>query len=238
MPLSLLQTDDSPVRSLGELANPGDRAEGVEAAVVKVPDFDALYAADPDPFQVRSSFYEQRKIGLVLSCLIKPTYAAAWDPACGVGELAARVADRAKWVLASDASSQAVNLSRRRCSSSKNVEVMQLTLPQRPPDDTEPFDLILVSEFVYYLPEQTRRSTLDVLHAASAEGGELVAVHWRHHPQEAYVSGEQVHKEIVSGLEPLGWRHVVQHDDRDFIIDVLERPGHPTISGRRQPATQ
>ena len=204
--------------------------------MVKVPDFDALYAADPDPFHVRSSFYEQRKIGLILNCLTKPTYEAAWDPACGVGELAARVADRAERVLASDASAQAVHLTRRRCSSTRNVEVMQLPLPQRPPDDNDPFDLIVVSEFVYYLPEPTRRSTLEVLHAASAEGGELVAVHWRHHPQDAYVSGEQVQEEVVSGLEPLGWRHVVQHDDRDFIIDVLERPGHPAIAGRRQPA--
>jgi SAM-dependent methyltransferase len=206
--------------------------------VIKVPDFDALYAADPDPFHVRSSFYEQRKIGLILNCLTKPTYAAAWDPACGVGELAARVADRAERVLASDASAQAVHLTRRRCSSTKNVEVMQLPLPQRPPSDADIFDLIVVSEFVYYLSEPVRQSTLDVLHAASAEGGELVAVHWRHHPQDAYISGEQVQEEVVSGLEPLGWRHVVQHDDQDFIIDVLERPGHPVIAGRRQPAAQ
>jgi len=205
--------------------------------VVKVPDFDALYAADPDPFHVRSSFYEQRKIGLILNCLTKPTYAAAWDPACGVGELAARVADRADRVLASDASAQAVHLTRRRCSSIRNVSVRQLPLPQRPPSsDHDPFDLIVVSEFVYYLPEQDRQSTLGLLHEVSAEGGELVAVHWRHHPQDAYVSGEQVQEEVVSGLEPLGWRHVVQHDDRDFIIDVLERPGHPEITARRQPA--
>ena len=206
--------------------------------MVKVPDFDALYAADPDPFHVRSSFYEQRKIGLILNCLTKPTYAAAWDPACGVGELVARVADRADRVLASDASSQAVHLARRRCSSIKNVDVMQLPLPQRPPADTDPFDLIVVSEFAYYLPEETRRSTLELLHKVSAEGGELVAVHWRHHPQDAYVSGEQVQEEVVGGLEPLGWRHVVQHDDRDFIIDVLERPGHPAMAGRHQPAIQ
>jgi SAM-dependent methyltransferase len=206
--------------------------------VVRVPDFDALYAADPDPFHVRSSFYEQRKIGLILNCLTKPTYAAAWDPACGVGELAARVADRAERVLASDASSQAVHLARRRCSSIKNVEVMQLPLPQRPPNEGDPFDLIVVSEFVYYLPVEARRSTLHLLHEVSAEGGELVAVHWRHHPQDAYVSGEQVQEEVVSALEPLGWRHVVQHDDRDFIIDVLERPGHPTMAGRHQPAPQ
>ena len=190
--------------------------------MVKVPDFDALYEADPDPFHVRSSFYEQRKLGLVLDCLTKPFYAAAWDPACGIGELAARLAPRAERVLASDASPQAVHLTRRRCSSSNNVEVKQLIQPQRPPCETDTFDLIVVSEFAFYLTDQVRLATLEVLHAVAAEKAELVAVHWRHHPQEAYVSGEQVQEEVVAGLEPRGWRHVVQHDDRDFIIDVLE----------------
>jgi SAM-dependent methyltransferase len=190
--------------------------------VVKVPDFDALYGADPDPFHVRSSFYEQRKLGLVLDCLTKPSYSAAWDPACGIGELAARLAARAERVLASDASPQAVQLARRRCSASKNVEVKQLTQPSRPPSKTDAFDLMVVSEFAFYLTEEVRVATLDVLHGVAAEAAELVAVHWRHHPHNAYVSGEQVQEEVVSGLEPRGWRHVVQHDDRDFIIDVLE----------------
>jgi SAM-dependent methyltransferase len=193
--------------------------------VVKVPDFDALYEANPDPFHVRSSFYEQRKLGLVLDCLTKPFYAAAWDPACGIGEMAARLAPRAERVLASDASPQAVHLTRRRCSASNNVEVKQLTQPQPPPCETDTFDLIVVSEFAFYLTDKVRLATLEVLHAAAAERAELVAVHWRHHPQEAYVSGEQVQEEVVAGLEPRGWRHVVQHDDRDFIIDVLELAG-------------
>ena len=189
--------------------------------MVKVPDFDALYEADPDPFHVRSSFYEQRKLGLVLDCLTKPFYAAAWDPACGIGEMAARLAPRAERVLASDASPQAVHLTRRRCSASNNVEVKQLVQPQRP-CETDTFDLIMVSEFAFYLTDEVRLATLEVLHTVAAERAELVAVHWRHHPQEAYVSGEQVQEEVVAGLEPRGWRHVVQHDDRDFIIDVLE----------------
>jgi SAM-dependent methyltransferase len=190
--------------------------------VVKVPDFDALYEANPDPFHVRSSFYEQRKLGLVLDCLTRPMYAAAWDPACGVGEMAARLAPRAERVLASDASPQAVHLTRRRCSSCSNVEVKQLALPARPPSQADPFDLIVMSEFAYYLTEQVRSATLEVLHAAAASQAELVAVHWRHHPHDGYVSGEQVQEEVVAGLEPRGWRHVVQHDDREFIIDVLE----------------
>jgi cyclopropane fatty-acyl-phospholipid synthase-like methyltransferase len=190
--------------------------------MVKVPDFDALYEANPDPFHVRSSFYEQRKLGLVLDCLTKPLYAAVWDPACGIGEMAARLAPRAERVLASDASPQAVHLTRRRCSACSNVEVRQLTQPQPPPSEADPFDLIVVSEFAFYLTEQGRQDTLEVLHAAAAENAELVAVHWRHHPQQGYISGEQVQEEVVDHLEPRGWHHVVQHDDRDFIIDVLE----------------
>jgi SAM-dependent methyltransferase len=192
--------------------------------MVKVPDFDALYEADPDPFHVRSSFYEQRKLGLVLDCLTKPFYNSAWDPACGIGEMAARLAPRAERVLASDASPQAVHLTRRRCSSCTNVEVKQLTQPQHPLSEADPFDLIVLSEFAFYLTEQGRQDTLEVLHSAAAERAELVAVHWRHHPLDGYgyISGEQVQEEVVGGLEPRGWHHVVQHDDRDFIIDVLE----------------
>jgi SAM-dependent methyltransferase len=195
--------------------------------MVKVPDFDALYEADPDPFRVRSSFYEQRKLGLVLDCLTRPFYAAAWDPACGIGEMAARLAPRAERVLASDASPQAVHLTRRRCSTCSNVQVMQLTQPQ-PPPDTDPFDLIVLSEFAFYLTDRGRQETLEVLHAAAADNAELVAVHLRRRPLDGYgyVSGEQVQEEVVSCLEPRGWHHVVQHDDRDFIIDVLELAGH------------
>jgi SAM-dependent methyltransferase len=192
--------------------------------MVKVPDFDALYEADPDPFHVRSSFYEQRKLGLVLDCLTRPFYPAVWDPACGIGEMAARLAPRAERVLASDASPQAVHLTRRRCSSCGNVEVKQLTQPQPPPGEADAFDLIVVSEFAFYLSDQGRRDTFQVLHDAAADRAELVAVHWRRRPLDGagYVSGEQVQEEVVSCLEPRGWHHVVQHDDRDFIIDVLE----------------
>ncbi len=193
--------------------------------MVKVPDFDALYVADPDPFRVGSSFYEQRKLGLVLDCLTKPSYTAAWDPACGIGEMAARLASRAERVLASDASAQAVHLTRRRCSAAGNVEVQQLTQPARPPSGAGTFDLIVMSEFAHYLTEQHRMATLEVMHAVTPENAELIAVHWRHHPHDGYISGEQAQEEVVAFLEPRGWRHVVQHDDREFIIDVLERAG-------------
>jgi hypothetical protein len=63
--------------------------------VIKVPDFDALYRASSDPWAVSSSFYEQRKLDLVLGVLALPRYARAWDPARGVqAELVAALTSR------------------------------------------------------------------------------------------------------------------------------------------------
>ena len=197
--------------------------------MVNVPDFDALYRVDSDPWRVQSSFYESRKLDLVLACLSRPTYAAAWDPASGVGELAARLAPRAGRVLASDASAQAVHLTRHRCRSLSNVTVLQLALPQPPPTEAGAFDLIVLSEFFYYLGDEQRARALAAVQEVAADRAELVAVHWRHHPNDAFLPGEQVQDEIVGQLKQVGWQHIIQHDDRDFIIDVLDR-GDPAVS--------
>jgi len=197
--------------------------------LVNVPDFDALYRVDSDPWRVQSSFYESRKLDLVLACLSRPTYDAAWDPASGVGELAARLAPRAGRVLASDASAQAVHLTRHRCRSVSNVTVLQLVLPQSPPTEAGPFDLIVLSEFFYYLGDEQRARALAAVQEVAADRAELVAVHWRHHPNDAFLPGEQVQDEIVGQLKQVGWQHIIQHDDRDFIIDVLDR-GDPAVS--------
>jgi hypothetical protein len=201
--------------------------------VVNVPDFEALYQTDADPWQVQSSFYEARKLDLVLACLSRPTYAAAWDPSCGVGELAARLASRAESVLASDASAQAVQLTRRRCRSAANVTALHLALPDPPPADAGPFDLIVLSEFVYYLTDAQRAMALSAVRDMAAERAEVVAVHWRHHPSDAYLSGEQVQDEIVTQFKQWGGQHVIQHDDREFIIDVLDWGDPPSLTGPR-----
>ena len=39
--------------------------------MVNVPDFDTLYRDDPDPWQVASSFYEQRKRAVLLASLTR-----------------------------------------------------------------------------------------------------------------------------------------------------------------------
>lgn len=190
--------------------------------MTRAPDFDAVYRADPDPWQVRSSFYEQRKLAVVLACLGSATVRYAWDPASGTGELAARLACRAERVLATDGSEEAVQLTRRRCAGLTNVETAQLALPESPPAGTE-VDLVVLSEFVYYLDENARRRTLDLVDQLAAEQAEVVSLHWRHEPHDAWLSGAAVQAEIAEHLRAQGWQQAVHHEDRDFVLDVASR---------------
>jgi SAM-dependent methyltransferase len=189
--------------------------------VTEIPDFDALYRAEPDPWSVRTSPYEQRKLSITLACLNRPRYVAAWDPACGVGELAFRLADRADRVLATDASAEAVALTRQRCADRAEVEVAQSRLPL-PPAWTG-LDLIVLSEFCYYLEAADRRSMLTMINSVAADNAEVLSVHWRFKPHDGWLSGESVQREIAGGLRRSGWTQTTHHLDTDFILDVHRR---------------
>ncbi len=189
------------------------------------PDFDAMYAADPDPWQVGSSFYEGRKRELVLAALGRPTYTAAWDPSCGTGHLVERLAARCADVLATDASPAAVDLTTRTCARRDNVTVARVAVPDDPGlRPAAGFDLVVVAEFLYYLDPLGRTATLGLVDELAAPGAEVVAVHWRHRPHDAWLSGADLQQEVVSPLETRGWARAVHVDDPDFVLDTVRRP--------------
>ena len=76
--------------------------------MVNVPDFDTLYRADPDPWDVASSFYEQRKRAVLLAWCDPPSYRVGVDPDCGTVELAAEPVTRTDTGVATDSSVEAV----------------------------------------------------------------------------------------------------------------------------------
>lgn len=191
----------------------------------RTPDFDALYRADPDPFAVGSSWYERRKIAVVLASLAQPEYEVCWDAAAGTGHLAAGLATRCGRVLATDASTVAVEaLSQARAQAGSrqgqavpaNVSVRKSTLPELP-DEALAADLVVVSEVLYYLPDPERQSTLEMLADRQAE---IVAVHWRHHPEDTYLSGTETTRELHSVLTAAGFTRTVAHEDTDFVLSV------------------
>ncbi len=190
---------------------------------MEVPDFDAVYRADTDPWGVRSSAYEGRKLEIVLACLSRPTYTTAWDPACGVGELAARLAARTDRVLATDGSVEATQLTRTRTIDLVGVQVGHQALPAPPPADWPGFDLVVLSEFFYYLSADERVDSMAMIGSVLADQAEILSLHWRHKPHDAWLSGADTQAEIVAWLTRDGWQPVVHHEDRDFVLDSFER---------------
>lgn len=188
------------------------------------PDFDALYRADPDPFRVATSWYEQRKIAVVLAALTRPRYRLAWDVAAGTGHLVAALAARCERLLATDASAVAVagwqDLP-------DHVTAAHSALPDLPPA-AHGADLVLVSEVLYYLDADQRAATVRML---AGLGAEIVAVTWRHHPHDAYASGAQVLAELDTALPAAGFSVAVRHEEPDFLLTGY-LPAHPTPEAR------
>ncbi len=191
--------------------------------MIKVPDFEALYRRDNDPWQVASSFYEQRKLDVVLAALSRATYERAWDPACGTGHLAARLSLRSEEILATDLSETSVKITTRTCAGLDNVLVRQRRIPDAGAPEGDPFDLVVVSEFLYYLSDQDRSGVIDLIQHVTGPRAEVLGVHWRHRPHDAWLSGADVQAELRDGLVQRGWQDCVRVEDPDFVLNTLRR---------------
>ncbi|NLT31695.1 MAG: class I SAM-dependent methyltransferase [Propionibacterium sp.] len=180
-------------------------------------DFDLLYRTDPDPFRVGSSWYEQRKIDIVLACLPRPRYRLAWDAAAGTGHLAARLAGRCDRVIATDASTTAITA----LQAHGFDECFRSTLPALPASAAGA-DLVIVSEVLYYLTADERAATLAVLAGMTAD---TVCVQWRHHPHDAQLSGADAQAEFDTAMGAGGHQRLVQHGEPDFLLSVFRAGG-------------
>jgi len=199
---------------------------------VRTPDFDRLYADDPDPWKVASSWYERRKIAIVLASLRRPRYRSAWDAGCGTGELVAALAERVDGILATDASRAAVALATTRLADTPHVEVAHSPLPQRPDGLAQAPDLLVVSEVLYYLDADDRAATYALVDEIAAPAADLVLVNWGPHPDDAHVSGLEAFNEASAALAERGWGRVVTHADVEFLLGVFSRDVPDDVGGR------
>ena len=186
------------------------------------PDFDAMYAADPDPWNVRDSWYERRKEAVVLALLARERYVHAWDAASGTGDLALALSRRCERLTATDASSRAVALTGDLLADT-SATVAESRLPEVP-SLAEPPDLVVLSEVLYYLPDADPLRTLEAVGEAVRPSAELVVVHWRHHPDDAFLAGAAATEEADQVLRERGWERLAWHDDRHFVVASWVRP--------------
>ena len=181
--------------------------------------FDALYAGDSDPWKFASSVYEREKYAHTLAALPQAHYARAFEIGCSIGVLTSRLAPRCERLLAIDAASAPLFEARRRCRDCANVAFAQMFVPREWPQGE--FDLILLSEVVYYLDAGDVAKLAERVVAALAPGGTIVLVHWTGESNYPLTGDEAADLFIAQ----LGKFVGIVRDDRrpDYRLDVLVR---------------
>jgi 2-polyprenyl-3-methyl-5-hydroxy-6-metoxy-1,4-benzoquinol methylase len=113
--------------------------------------FEALYRANPDPWNFTESAYEQRKYEATLSALGSQRFQMALEVGCSIGVLTERLSSRCDQIIGLDFAPSAVAAARARCAPYPNIRIEQMQVPQQWP--VGQFDLILFSEVLYFLNE-------------------------------------------------------------------------------------
>ena len=177
--------------------------------------FDLLFEGNDDPWEFRSRWYESRKRALTLASLPLARYANCYEPGCANGELSAGLAERCDRLLASDGSLHAVRLSTERLAGLSHVRIRQERVPFQWPDET--FDLIVISEFAYYLSPTELGLLIERTLKSIRAGGTVLACHWRRNISGCALNGDEIHQRFN---EYLSLPRLTQLVEQDFRLDV------------------
>ncbi|MEF2552649.1 SAM-dependent methyltransferase [Aurantimonas sp. A2-1-M11] len=145
------------------------------AKPIDVDGFEAMFAADPDPWRYAASPFERFKRRILMEAVGTRTRGRALELACANGETTAVLGKTSLRLLALDSSPSALAIARERNAGSRQIRFAEAVLPRDMPRG--PYDLVVVSELLYYLRPNDLRQMLARLRAAVAPGGRIVFLH-------------------------------------------------------------
>ncbi|MGE8538685.1 MAG: class I SAM-dependent DNA methyltransferase [Acinetobacter sp.] len=178
--------------------------------------FDALYALNQgDPWQYEQRWYEQRKRQICLAVLPQLHFASAIEIGCSNGMFSQQLAERTDSLMCLDANSTAVQLAQQRLHAYPHVQVLQRVVPTDLPQ--QKFQLIVVSEILYYLDATALEQVLAWLNTALEPGGCILSCHWRAPISGFSLNGEDVHRHLTAQLK---YAHSLSVQDSDFLVDL------------------
>ena len=178
---------------------------------------DRVHQDREDPWDV-DSHYERRKRALTLASLPREHYASALEVGCSVGALAVDLAARCDRLLAVDSSPTALDLARRRTSTTAGLELRLARVPDEWPHGR--YDLVSVSEVGYFLSPARLAELVRLCLESLRDDGHLLLCHWRHQPVGWPLAGPAVHDAFLAAGAPV----LVEHQEPDFLLHVLGRP--------------
>ena len=118
----------------------------------------------------------------------KARYRFALEVGCSIGILTRSLASRCDALVAIDAAQTPLVEARRRCADLPDVRFEQMFVPEQWPDGD--FELILLSEVVYYLSREDVGRLAARVANSLAKGGSVILVHWTG-PTDYPLSGDE-----------------------------------------------
>lgn len=138
--------------------------------------FDRIYADSGDPWNFHTSTYEREKYAATLAALPAQRFAAGFEIGCSIGVLTRQLALRCDTLLAVDVAQAALDAARRNCAGLAQVWIGRLHVPGEWPDQR--FDLIVLSEVLYFLSPADVARTAERTAASLSPGGVALLVNW------------------------------------------------------------
>jgi SAM-dependent methyltransferase len=181
--------------------------------------FRTIYAENPDPWRFATSPYEQDKYQKTLSALSKPRYANAFEIGCSIGVLTRMLADRCDRLLAVDIASTPLIAARQRCLDVPGVSFAEMAVPTQWPSDQ--FDLIILSEVVYYLSRSDVALLSERIRRSLKPGGDLLLVHWTG-PTNYPLTGDEAAELLLEAAKSI-LEDIRREKFEGFRLDIARR---------------
>lgn len=177
--------------------------------------FDVLYHNNDDPWGYEKRWYEARKRQICLSLLMKEQYQHGLEIGCSNGVFSQQLAERCQRLTCLDANAQAIQLAQKKLGHLTHVDLQQHCIPHQFPE--QKYDLIVISEILYYLSEAELRQCMAQVQQALTSDGVVLCCHWRYPIEGFELNGETVHEILKSELT---LHHYLACHDPDFMIDL------------------
>lgn len=135
----------------------------------------AIYAASDDPWNTRSSRYEQGKFAQTIASLPKPRYRFGLEVGCGAGALTAHLTQRCDDLHAMDCTDGALRVARAH-NTGRHITFIAGAAPRDWP--TTPPDLVMLSEVLYFMTDAESAGLAARLAQDCASECHVVLVNW------------------------------------------------------------
>lgn len=182
-------------------------------------DFAGYYADDPDPWRFASSDYERSKYAATIAALPRERYRSGVEIGCSIGVLTRQLAERCDEVLGLDVVPSVLESARATCADRPNARFAMGAVPGEWPDGA--FDLIVLSEVVYFLDRTDLAGLIARIEASLSPGGDVVLVHWLGETNFP-LTGDEAAGGFIEGAA--GFLSPARQDrTADYRLDVLTR---------------